>query len=491
MRAAYAISSAMFDLSASMWREAVDAIGQLHAELTRRLESGGPDAPSIFVLINGIQRFRALRRAENPRRAVLAGSRIAASVVLAAETPGDSNAWPYSNRLRGERAKDAAHAAVRAGAEPRPIDDGAIPDRRECRRGWAALLPGKANGPSDATLQIRCRYGRFSNMRGLSVERVIPLGAGAWHGGSGPTRGGTGLIVLVALVQLLGFAIPVVIATTIGPEHATGFAYEFQWTYDTFSLHAPGPLEWALYLPATGIAALIAVFLPTQYLRPLALIVIGAALLVVLYRYPEVHARLLARLPLFGWGADKTSALKGVTLLALAIGGGMAATNAPRGLVVGATVGAALPAIVYLGVPLHSEFPGGFAWKSSFAELMSTQPLETSWSEVAAYYLLLAAFGIDLLAIGLAALICLISFRDDGFLAGRWVGWCVAVSPMTSVLVIVARAMRPLDDLTYAIERFLCEVAVNLKMFLATLSIVLLLPVAVIDLIGRHFHWRV
>lgn len=317
------------------------------------------------------------------------------------------------------------------------------------------------------------------------------MGGGAGYGGSGSPRGGTGRIVLVALVQLLGFAIPVVSATTIGPAHATGLAYEVQWTYESFSLHAPGPLEWALYLPATGIAALIAVFLPTQYLRPAALIVLGVFPLVVLYRHPEVHARLQARLPLFGWGADTSSTLKGVTLLALAIGGGIAATNAPRGLVVGATVSAAVPAVVYLGVPLHSLFPGGFAWKSRFAELMSTQPLETSWSDVAAYYMLLAGFGIDLLAIGLAAVICLISFRDTGILAGRWVGWCVAVSLMTSVLVIVARAMRPLDDLTYAIELFLCELAINLKMLLATLSIVLLLPMAVIDLIGRHFHWRV
>jgi hypothetical protein len=47
------------------WREAAEAIGQLHAELRRRLDSGRSDVPSIFVLINGIQRFRQLRRAED------------------------------------------------------------------------------------------------------------------------------------------------------------------------------------------------------------------------------------------------------------------------------------------------------------------------------------------------------------------------------------------------------------------------------------------
>lgn len=46
----------------------------------------------------------------------------------------------YSNRMRGEHAKNAAHAAVRACAEPPPVEDGPTPDRRECRRRWAALI---------------------------------------------------------------------------------------------------------------------------------------------------------------------------------------------------------------------------------------------------------------------------------------------------------------------------------------------------------------
>ncbi len=47
------------------WRDSVEAIGQIHAELSRRMESGRGDGPSVFVLINGIQRFRQLRRAED------------------------------------------------------------------------------------------------------------------------------------------------------------------------------------------------------------------------------------------------------------------------------------------------------------------------------------------------------------------------------------------------------------------------------------------
>ncbi len=47
------------------WREAVEAIGQLRGELTRRMESGSSGGASVFVFINGIQRFRTLRRAED------------------------------------------------------------------------------------------------------------------------------------------------------------------------------------------------------------------------------------------------------------------------------------------------------------------------------------------------------------------------------------------------------------------------------------------
>jgi hypothetical protein len=47
------------------WRGAADAIARLHAECARRIESGRADVPSVFVLINGIQRFRQLRRSED------------------------------------------------------------------------------------------------------------------------------------------------------------------------------------------------------------------------------------------------------------------------------------------------------------------------------------------------------------------------------------------------------------------------------------------
>ena len=315
-----------------------------------------------------------------------------------------------------------------------------------------------------------------------TVDQFIPLGMGAGQRGSSRIPGGTGLIVLVGVIQLLGFAIPVVTFT--------GEAYGFQWTYGGFSLHSPGLLEWVFYLPALGIGALFSIFLPTQFLRPSALIVIGAAPLVILYQHPEVQARFLERMLMFGWSVGKASALKGIALLALAIAAAIISTHAPKGVVVGAGLVAAVPAVIYLGVPLDSEFPGGFAWKSRFTELMSTQPVETAWSEVAGHYMLLAAFGIDLVAIGLAALLCLLAFRNAGYRAGRWVGWCVAISLLTTVLVIVGRAIGPLHDVTFEVEVFVCELALTLKMLLATLSIFLLLPVAVIDLIGRAFGWR-
>jgi hypothetical protein len=44
----------------------------------------------------------------------------------------------YSNRVRGRRAKDAASAG--AGDGGCPVEDGPAPDRRECRRRWAALI---------------------------------------------------------------------------------------------------------------------------------------------------------------------------------------------------------------------------------------------------------------------------------------------------------------------------------------------------------------
>ncbi|MHC4217502.1 MAG: FtsK/SpoIIIE domain-containing protein [Planctomycetota bacterium] len=46
------------------WREVAEAMMQLEAELKRRTEAGDTDAPGVFVLINGLQRFRMLRRSE-------------------------------------------------------------------------------------------------------------------------------------------------------------------------------------------------------------------------------------------------------------------------------------------------------------------------------------------------------------------------------------------------------------------------------------------
>ncbi len=327
----------------------------------------------------------------------------------------------------------------------------------------------------------------------------MPLGVGGMGGaagagdasvdGGGRPSGGTGLVVVAALVQLLGFAIPVV-ASTSTPENGT--AYEFQWIYETFRLHAPGLLEWVFYLPAASIAALIAAFLPTRFLRPVLLIVIGAVPLVILYKHPEIQTRLMERLPLFGWEVNKASALRAVTLLSLALGGGILATHAPKSLVVIAALVAAAPAAVYLGAPLPSEFPGGFAWKSRVVELMSTQPAEadTGWSVVTGYYMLMPAFGLDLLAITVGAVTALVSLRPIWSRAGRWVLVGAAASLATTLVLIVGRAIQPLHDVTHEVMAIVADVTYNLKMFLATLGIVLLLPVGLIDLMGRSFGWR-
>ena len=47
------------------FRESGDAVLTLGAELARRIESGTTDGPPILLLIHGLQRFRALRRAED------------------------------------------------------------------------------------------------------------------------------------------------------------------------------------------------------------------------------------------------------------------------------------------------------------------------------------------------------------------------------------------------------------------------------------------
>jgi energy-coupling factor transporter ATP-binding protein EcfA2 len=47
------------------WRDVPDVIASLHAELQQRIESGATDGPPAFLLVNGIQRFRQLRRSED------------------------------------------------------------------------------------------------------------------------------------------------------------------------------------------------------------------------------------------------------------------------------------------------------------------------------------------------------------------------------------------------------------------------------------------
>ena len=47
------------------WREVEEAIASLHGELQRRTEAGETDGPSVFLLVNGLQRFRVLRRGDD------------------------------------------------------------------------------------------------------------------------------------------------------------------------------------------------------------------------------------------------------------------------------------------------------------------------------------------------------------------------------------------------------------------------------------------
>ncbi len=328
-------------------------------------------------------------------------------------------------------------------------------------------------------------------MATLSPDRVMPLGVGdggGYAGGGGGRPGCTALVVVAGVIQLLGFAIPVLVSTT----GEAGTAYGFQWSYESFRLQSPGLAELVFFLPVTGIVTLIAAFLPTRFLRPALLTAIGAASMLLLYRDPEVQTRLLQRLPLFGWDADRASALKGIALFAMAIGGGILVTGAPKSVTVVAGLLAAAPALVYLGAPLPLEFPGGFAWKSRFVEVMGNRPseIEAGWSVVTGYYILVGAFALDLLAIGLGAVMALVSLRSIWSRASRLVVGCVAASLATTVLIIVGRAVQPLHDVTYEVSRFVGELTYNLKMFLATLGIVILLPVGLIDLAGRLFGSR-
>ena len=314
------------------------------------------------------------------------------------------------------------------------------------------------------------------------------VGEGSVSAAGGGPPGCTALVVVAGLLQLLGFAIPVVVSTTTD----AGTAYEFQWSYETFRLQSPGLAELFFFLPVTGIVTLIAAFLPTRFLRPAILTAIGAASMVLLYRDPELRTRLLQRLPLFDWDADRASALKGIALLAMAIGGGILVSGAPKSVKVLAGLLAAAPALVYLGAPLPSEFPGGFAWKSRFAEVLGNRPseVEAGWSVVTGYYILVGAGALDLLAIGLGAVMGLVSLRSRWSGASRWVVRGVVLSLATAVLVIVGRAVKPLHDVTYEISAFASELTYNLKMLMATLGIVVLLPVGLIDLAGRLFGSR-
>ena len=53
------------DVHVTPWREVPASIASAHAELRRRIDSGETDGPELFMLVNGIQRFRMLRRSEN------------------------------------------------------------------------------------------------------------------------------------------------------------------------------------------------------------------------------------------------------------------------------------------------------------------------------------------------------------------------------------------------------------------------------------------
>jgi hypothetical protein len=280
-----------------------------------------------------------------------------------------------------------------------------------------------------------------------------------------------------------------VVVTTISE---TGTAYAFQWNYESFRLQSPGLAELAFFLPVTGILTLIAAFLPTRYLRPAIVLALGVASMFLLYLDPEIQSRLLQRLPLFGLDAARASALKGIALFALAVGGGVLISGAPKSLAVVMALLAATPALVYLGAPLPSEFPGGFAWKSRFTEVMGNRPteFETGWSITTGYYMIVAAFALDMLAIGLGAVMALVSLRRKWSGGSRWVIRCVILSLCTTVVVIVGHAVKPLHDVTYEVGRFASELTFNLKMFLATLGIVILLPVGLIDLAGRIFGPR-
>ena len=47
------------------WRGVAEAIAELHAEANRRVEADEHNAPAIFLLIYGLQRYRMLRRSED------------------------------------------------------------------------------------------------------------------------------------------------------------------------------------------------------------------------------------------------------------------------------------------------------------------------------------------------------------------------------------------------------------------------------------------
>ena len=95
-----------------------------------------------------------------------------------------------------------------------------------------------------------------------------------------------------------------------------------------------------------------------------------------------------------------------------------------------------------------------------------------------------------MLAIGLGAVMALVTLRPTWGSASRFLIGSVAASLGTAALVIVGRAVQPLHDVTYEVGTFAQELTYNLKMLFATLGIAVILPVGLIDLAGRWFGWR-
>ena len=109
---------------------------------------------------------------------------------------------------------------------------------------------------------------------------------------------------------------------------------------------------------------------------------------------------------------------------------------------------------------------------------------------VPSYYMPIPASALAPLAVAAGAVLALVSLRPVWSRASRWVMVCVAASLTTILVFIVGRAIQPLHDVTHGVMAIVPELTYNMKMFLATLGIVLLFPVGLIDLMGRSFGWR-